>query len=557
MKSKNTLYLILVICFVALSFLFASCGPDQPSQSLDESKELSVDESNNNESAAVSEDTVSEGSNEEDTSDAVIDESADEENSDDTGDEESIDEEVSEDTVVDESPDEEVSEDTVSEESIKEEVSEDTVSEESIEEEVSEDTVSEESIEEEVSEDESVEESDPFDPESEMVAVDVPILSITLHDQTDRVHQSYYVGATIQLKDPSRQYSTIYDYNAEIKIRGNSTSSGIKKPYNIKFSEKENLLGLGESKKWYLLANLYDKTLMRNKLAYDLAQVLGLTNTSKCTYVDLYLNGEFLGNYLLCESIGVGEDRVDINMDNNEFLFEYEPWVGYSNLAAYRTPLCGVLLGYNDRDDATPQQKEYLKEFFTKAERALLDGDWDNIEKYFDVDSFVNHYLLNEFFKNVDIGTSSTRYYLKDNKLYAGPVWDLDLSTGNADKDYYGVIYSTENLHAKNGQWYKWFTKDQEFMNLVKERFVEMNDHLVNLYAQNELGYSRIDVLLAQFGESFNDNFTKAPWKVWDKTSELERIPEGTYEENVEYLRGWFEGRYNWLVKEWNIKIEN
>ena len=419
-----------------------------------------------------------------------------------------------------------------------------------VSEEVSEDLSTEVSAEESI--DESVDES-----VDEMAAVQTPVMSIVLHDQDDRVHQSYYVGATVQLKDPSRKFDTVFDSKAEIKIRGNSTSSGAKKPYNIKFSESENLLGLGESKKWYLLANFYDKTLMRNKLAYDLAQVLGLSNTSKCTYVDLYLDGVFLGNYLLCESIGVGEDRVDLNIDNNDFLFEYEPWIGYSNPAAYHTPLCGVLLGYNDREDATRQQKQYLKEFFTKAERALLDGDWDNIERYFDVDSFVNHYLLNEFFKNVDIATSSTRYYLKEGKLYAGPVWDLDLSTGNADKEYYGAIYSTSNLHARNGQWYKWFVQEEKFMELVKARFVEMNDYFVNLYAENELGNSRIDVLIAQHGESFERNFSTAGWDVSEKVSELERIPDSTYEENVEYLRSWFEGRHKWLFEKWEIELDN
>ena len=93
-------------------------------------------------------------------------------------------------------------------------------------------------------------------------------------------------------------------------------------------------------------------------------------------------------------------------------------------------------------------------------------------------------------------------------------------------------------------------------MDLVKARFVEMNDYFVNLYAENELGNSRIDVLLAQHGASFERNFTTAGWNVWDKTSELERIPEGTYEENVEYLRGWLKERHAWLIKHWNITIE-
>ena len=508
MKRKYNILALLFVCLLSLSLILFGCGKDDTSSN-DESGDVSVGDNSvadisGDESAAVSDDESADIS---DVSDDISEDGSAELSGD-------ASEEVGKDTSIDESDDTP-----------------------------------------------SKEESEPLDPEKEMAKVEVPVLSITLHDQFDRVHQSYYVKATIQLKDPSNQFETIKDRNAEIKIRGNSTSSGIKKPYNIRFSESHNVLGLGKGKKWYLIANLYDKTLMRNKLAYDLAQVLGLTNTSKCTYVDVYLNGKFLGNYLLCESIGVGEDRVDINIDNNEFLFEYEPWVGYSNPNAFSTPYFGILLGYNDRDNATAQQKQYLNDFFKKAEMALSNRNWSDIQKYFDIDSFVNHYLLNEFFKNVDIGTSSTRYYLKGGKLYAGPVWDLDLSSGNCDWEYYGGynnVYgsgdSTEGIYS-TVQWYRYLIDCPEFLQLVKDRLVEMNDYFVNLYAKNNLGYSRIDVLLTKYGDSFNRNFTTAGWNVSEWTSILERRPDPTYEANVDYLRTWLEKRHKWLLNYWGIKI--
>ena len=417
-----------------------------------------------------------------------------------------------------------------------------------------------ESVESDIDES-SFDESEPEVSKDEMVEIDVPVLSIICNDG---INKSKYVSATVQLRDPSREYEMIYDTNAEIKIRGNSTAGAAKKPYNIKFSKSRDVLGLGESKKWYLLANHYDKTLMRNKLSLDLAQELGLSNTPKCTYVDLYLNNVYLGNYLLCESIGIGEDRVDLNIDNNEFLFEVEPFEGYSNPSCFKTPVFGYLLGYNDREKPTPEQEEFCIEFFRKAETAVKNKDWDEINKYFDIDSFVNYYLLKEFLKSVDT-ESSVRYYIKGGKLFAGPVWDIDLSMGNCDVNYYKVYNnvggsgdSTEGLYLTQvpSQCFSHLMKIDEFRELLRKRLEEKHLVLENLYKKNELGESRIDVLLTRYGESFSKNYSDTNWKVDQKTSELERIPDKTFEENVEYMRNWLEKRHEWLNGELGVTIK-
>ena len=99
----------------------------------------------------------------------------------------------------------------------------------------------------------------------------------------------------------------------QIKGRGNSSWALEKKPYNIKFDKKTNLFGMGKAKKWCLLASHHDKSLLKNKIAYTLADRLGLDFVSKTQHIDLYANGEYLGNYIVAESVEIGENRVDIH----------------------------------------------------------------------------------------------------------------------------------------------------------------------------------------------------------------------------------------------------
>ncbi|HPE95919.1 MAG TPA: CotH kinase family protein, partial [Bacillota bacterium] len=376
---------------------------------------------------------------------------------------------------------------------------------------------------------------------------------------TDKINKDEYVAARILITDPSGKFEKILDTEATIKVRGNSTSAAGKAPYNFKLTKKTSVYGMGESKKWCLLSNPYDKTLMRNKLSYDFARAIGIEYTSNCEYVDLYVNGTYVGNYLLAESIGVGEDRVDLDIENNDFLFEFEPWIGYSNVDAYRTPRYGVLLGYNDRDYPTEENIAYLNTFFTAFEEALHMRDYDDVAQYIDVDSFVNFYIVNELFKNVDFGTSSTRYYIKDGKLYAGPVWDLDLSAGNCSAEYYTGYNnvtssgdSTEKLYCY-AQWYGRLLEIPKFKQKVYARYLELQPQIVNLTTDNALGKNRIDRLLSRYSESFYDNYERTWQRIDEAYSTLERIPDSTYTQNVEYMRQWLIKRNAWLLKTWGL----
>ena len=377
----------------------------------------------------------------------------------------------------------------------------------------------------------------------------------------DRVHRSSYHGCRIVVYDPSGKSQFIDDPNGEIKVRGNSTSSGAKQPYNIKFESKQNVLGLGNARKWYLLANMYDKTQLRNILAFTLAQEIGMAYVQNSTFAELYLNGEYRGIYQVCESIGVGSARVDLDTEANEFLLEFEPWPQYSNPEWIVTPRYHITLGFNDPESPTEEQRKYIEDFFDKAEKAIAASDFEEISKYLDIQSFVDAFIVQEFFKQVDYATSSTRFYIKDGKLYEGPVWDFDLSSGNCSSTYYTGYnnVSTTGLSWQGdycyGIWNSRLFRCKEFERLVKERYKELQPLIVNVYKDNEIGKNLIDSLLEEFRDDIDRNYTV--WSTKAVYSELEKIPEdGTYDSEIAYLRNWLENRNAWMCERYGINAD-
>lgn len=146
-----------------------------------------------------------------------------------------------------------------------------------------------------------------------MLVSTLPVMYIETDNREKIVNKDKRLNAhmTLQGNEEFSDSSVLYDGEMEIKGRGNYTWQADKKPYKIKLNTKTNLLGMGKNKHWVLLSNPYDTTLSRNKLIYDLAADMGLSAMSS-QWVEVVLNGEHVGNYLLCEHIRIGEERVDI-----------------------------------------------------------------------------------------------------------------------------------------------------------------------------------------------------------------------------------------------------
>lgn len=356
-------------------------------------------------------------------------------------------------------------------------------------------------------------------------------------------------------------YETIND-TGTIKVRGNSTSVADKKPYNISFSKKQNVFGMGKAKKWSLLANAFDKSLIRNRLAMELALDMGLDYTSQSTYVDLYINDEYYGNYLLIESVEEGEDRVDIDSAaGKDVLLEKEYEREEEGQSYLRTARYGVRFNIGEPEGLSSETEQYKDTvvFLNRFETLLEDGDFQGLSKLVDLKSFANFYIVNELFKNVDFNYSSTRFYIKDGILYAGPLWDLDLSSGNANPASYTTYF--ENGESYKGLWcqqFRWFEKLMEipeFYNMVVNRYKEVLPLISNMIYGNT-GNS-INSVTTAYAQSFARNYTPkslggAGWSVPDRDSADGISYAGTakwqsYSEAVEFLREWLIHRNDYL----------
>lgn len=388
-----------------------------------------------------------------------------------------------------------------------------------------------------------------------------------------------YFDSTIRIE--AAGFDTIYD-KCEIKMRGNSTLEADKLSYAFRFKDNKDVLGMGIGKKWVLLANAFDPTLMRNYIALYVASRLRLGYTSECRYVDLWINDTYRGNYLMTEPVQDGEDRVDIHPSAGDFLVEYEKSRDEEYETSYIVTNDGYRYLIHDPKHASEKQAEYvldemnhveeiISEVRTDSEKRLdmsatsemtENGSTestanviDKLSTVIDVDSFVDYCVFSELVKSVDMGFSSEYYYYKDGLLYAGPVWDYDLSSGNANASYY-IHYSNLATTGDSTQGY-WIGEQgkllkelmdcPEFENMVWDRYneKEVQDIITGIYSQGGL----IDGLLEAYGESFAANYEEAGWDEGTQYFAYAGTPLPTFEENVEYLKDWYRRRNEWLIE--------
>ena len=292
-------------------------------------------------------------------------------------------------------------------------------------------------------------------------------------------------------------YADIVDAACNIKVRGNTTSTQPKRAWNIKFSGKTSVLGIPKGKKWCLLANSMDKSLMRDMLSYNFGLQNGVKYTSQSRYVDVYLNGDYMGNYQLCEPVEAKSNRVEIDAydkDSDDILLEVgtrnEEGVDHFTTDGYRQtfdvndPEKGDDLSDEEVDAKIARAKSFLNSF----ENVLKynNRDIEAIGHYIDIDSFVDYYIANELFKNVDFNFSSTRFYIKGDRIYAGPMWDLDLSSGNCKSSYYHSYYpngdSATGFYCRGLKWYDRLFSNTDFQDKVKQRYYDLQYRIQSLY---------------------------------------------------------------------------
>lgn len=232
----------------------------------------------------------------------------------------------------------------------------------------------------------------------------------------------------------------------KIKGRGNTTwRTSAKKPFNINFDSKTSIGGI-TSKKFSLLSNSKDGTLLRNRIMYDLADEVGSRYSPASRNVDLYVNGSYKGAYQITQKVELGKnslvslkDESDELTENFNFLIEVDIW-NYAGDTYFESDrglhiVCKSpdLDGYDGVDEMLNAQYAYIKGKYQQLEDALYSGDMTELEKICDVESLARAYLLQEFDKNCDGGMTSCyfTYVADDGKFIADPIWDCDSALGN------------------------------------------------------------------------------------------------------------------------------
>ena len=362
-----------------------------------------------------------------------------------------------------------------------------------------------------------------------------------------------------------------YDGHITIERRGNSSQWNDKRPYRFETVDQDGennnveLLGMPEENDWVLYAPWQDKTMIRNVLAYQLSNDMG-RYASRTRYVELYLNGDYQGIYVLMEKIKRDNDRVNISKLNPEeiegddltggYILKFDWFFTGDNIGGFQSDNDGITYNYHypKPSDIVPEQEEYIQNYIDDFENIMLSNNYaDSIIGYpsmMNVESFVDFILVQELAKNVDAYRLSTYIYKDkdsiDNRLTAGPVWDFNHGFGNCD---YGQTWEPENwlleYNPEGGDqmsfWWELLWQDENFREKVSARYSELRS---NIFSESHI-FEIIDNSVNHLGESINRNFLKWPVLgiyLWPNFQVFD-----TYEEEILYLKSWISQRLSWM----------
>ena len=375
--------------------------------------------------------------------------------------------------------------------------------------------------------------------------------------QLDSDHETSCYGK-MKVGDHKKKY-------VSIKGRGSSTWLMPKKPYNMTVyddetytsKDKTELIDGVKVKKWTLLANYFDNALMRNKIAYDLADQLGIGLKSK--FVDLWMNGTYLGSYLLTpkKDTGCSDDGFIIENDHQLPDGEEDETFDFPNI--HTMPLKHNYLIVDDIGDnakAAGVNTKTIEKWFTKAWDAVLDKDSEAYQKYFDLDSWAKMYLMFEVSKTYDCYAGNILMHRdgmgKNDKLYAGPAWDYDIAFGRTLHKFLVGVREPVQLNAEG--WYNdsigYYATGDEPVAILQElgKHPSFMRNVAKVYNEYKWAFEGIDAnivkqekLLRQSAYMnnalFGTNSLSAEYVVAPNT--MEALGTGKYKLNYEVTLTW------------------
>lgn len=393
----------------------------------------------------------------------------------------------------------------------------------------------------------------------------LPTLCITTAAEIDS--KDNYVTGSMRIVQGTGTPAELYSGNIRIRGRGNSTWLFEKKPYRINLNTAASLLGMpATAKNWVLLANYADKTLIRNQVALETSRYLGLPYSSPFRFVDVILNGDYIGSYLLTDHMEVRENRVDIAEGQPEsapgaYLVELD---GFAWLEEFIRTSQGLIATIKYPED--PGQVDYILSHINSFEARLFsavpaDGAGGYLEKV-DSESLVNWYLACEITGNSDAFWSVYLHKRRsDDRFFLGPLWDFDIAFDNDDR----IANARNRLMADIGhdfifrKWIVQMRKDDHFMSAVKLRWNELKS---SGFKEHILGKVNEYAGIMTSSGSQQQNYTR--WPILNTKVYKEVFSAGTYEQHVGFLYQYLSDRVDWLDSEinglptaFNYRIQN
>ena len=369
----------------------------------------------------------------------------------------------------------------------------------------------------------------------------LPVIWIETEKREDITSKDEYIKAHFRLVEEvtTRSSGEIIDEDILIKGRGNSSWAMPKKNYRLKFGKEVSLINEPKDKSWVLIPNYSDKTSLRNALAFYMGYNSHIEYTPRFHFVELMLNGRYHGLYQLCEKIKVSSNRVNVGEDGYVMEIDFRA-ESESDAIVFRTP--HVVNGINIKEpkvEIGDVKYNYIKDYMNVVDSVLFSEKFmdpqSGWQKYLDVESFVDWYLISEISKNTDSRQTSSIYLncTYNGKLKMGPLWDFDLAFGNCSYQF-----DSEGFWIKEGQWYNRLFEDPFFVNEVKNRFY----YFYNC-KEEYMRYINDMATYLKYSVQENDNrwgtFYEYTWTNYDIW--------GCYENEIQSLKYWLSERFEWL----------
>ena len=391
----------------------------------------------------------------------------------------------------------------------------------------------------------------------------IPVVIMNTVNAEEPYDKEHNIPSYVRIIDTDNSY--VID-TATTRLRGNASLNFAKKPYRIKFESKQRPLDApAKAKKWTLISNYGDKTLMRNLLAFHISEVIGMPYTPYGRSVDVILNGEYKGCYQLCDQIEVNKNRVNIDeMETSDisgealtggYLWEIDAYADQEVSWFNSNHNIPVTIKSPDEEDITPEQSKYVADFFNKMEETVYATYFDNKDygwrSILDAETFLKHFLIGELSGNTDTYWSVYQYKKRgEDKAYTGPVWDFDIAFDNDYRTYplnnksEFVCFNGGSTAGSMGQ----------FVRRVVLQDAQTIPELREIWAVarcNGIDSASLCMWIDSIAEEIDrsQTFTFMRWDILNRQEHMNPVARGSFAAEVAYLKEYISKRVEWMDK--------